>query len=186
MGAGQVSAGRQIRIAAAEDAADIAAIYAPFVANTIVSFETEPPDETETRARISKVLESYPWLVCEQDGRVIGYAYGSQHRVRRAYQWSVDVAVYVDPNHHRGGIARSLYTRLFELLRLQGYYNAYAGIALPNAASVGFHESMGFRPIGIYEEVGFKAGKWVDVGWWQLALQPKQAEPGEPGSRAKG
>ena len=114
----------------------------------------------------------------------VGDAYASQHRVRRAYQWSVDVAVYVAPNHQRGGIARGLYCRLFELLRQQGYYNAYAGIALPNPASVGFHESMGFRPVGVYEQVGFKAGKWVDVGWWQLELQAKPAEPGEPGMRS--
>ena len=179
-----MSSERLIRIAAPADAADIAAIYAPFVAITIVSFETEPPDEAETRARLENVLQRYPWLVCEQTGRVIGYAYASQHRVRRAYQWSVDVAVYVDPNHQRGGIARGLYCRLFELLRQQGYYNAYAGIALPNPASVGFHESMGFRPVGVYEQVGFKAGKWVDVGWWQLELQAKPAEPGEPGMRS--
>ena len=146
-----------------------------------ISFETVAPDAAEMASRIAATLPRYPWLVCEVGGVVAGYAYASQHRVRAAYQWAVDVAVYIDSRYHRQGLGRALYVALFRLLARQGIYNAYAGITLPNAKSVGLHEALGFVPVGVYREVGFKCGRWLDVGWWQLALMPKPAaEPPAP------
>jgi L-amino acid N-acyltransferase YncA len=169
-----------IRAARSSDAAAIAAIYAPIVRDTPISFEVEPPPAAEMAARMRVIVEKFPYLVFEQDGRPLGYAYASKHRDRAAYQWSVEVSVYVDATARRGGVGRALYTELFALLRLQGFYNAYAGITLPNAASVGLHESLGFRRIALYPKIGFKTGGWHDVGWWALDLQPKPAQPAPP------
>ena len=168
----------KIRPASPEDAATIAAIYAPVVADTGISFETEPPDATEMRARIDKTaLAGLPWLVAEDAaGTVCGYAYASRHRERAAYQWSVDVTVYVADGRRGQGVGRGLYTALLPLLAGLGYCQAFAGIALPNAASVGLHEALGFEAIGVYRRVGFKLGLWRDVGWWQKSL----AEAGTP------
>jgi L-amino acid N-acyltransferase YncA len=127
------------------------------------------------RRRIAETTHAYPWLVCERDGVAAGYAYASRHRVRAAYQWSVDVSVYVDAAHRRSRIARGLYTSLFAILAAQGFFNAFAGIALPNPASVALHEDVGFHPIGVYRNVGFKLGAWRDVGWWQRPLQTAAA-----------
>ena len=166
---------KSIRLATESDAAAIASLYRPIVESTAISFETEPPDESEMRRRIAATTPAYPWLVCEREGVVTGYAYASRHRVRAAYQWSVDVSVYVDALHRRAGIARGLYTSLFAILAAQGFFNAFAGITLPNAASVALHEHLGFQPIGISRNVGFKLGAWRDVGWWQRPLQPADA-----------
>jgi len=169
-----------IRLVTHKDAAAIAAIYRPFVESTAISFEIEPPDELEIKKRIDAILPAYPWLVCEQAGRVAGYAYASRHRARAAYQWAVDVSVYVHPDFQRRGIGRALYVSLLHILGAQGFYNAYAGVSLPNAGSVGLHESVGFQPIGVYRNVGYKQGAWHDVGWWELALQPLPQEPRPP------
>ena len=170
-----------IRPAEAKDAEAIAAIYAPHVTSGVASFEAIAPDAAEMRVRIADTTRTHPWLVCEKAGEIIGYAYASNHSARAAYIWSVNVTVYISQAHHRGGVGRTLYTALFELLRRQGFYNAYAGITVPNAGSVGLHEAMGFRLIGMYPEVGFKFGAWRDVGWWHLLLQPKPAgEPAPP------
>ena len=151
------------------DAAACAAIYAPFVRDTWISFELDPPGEGEMARRIAEYGASHGWLVAEVDGVLAGYAYGSPHRTRAAYASSCDVAVYVDPAFARRGLGRALYAALIE--RLAGkYHAAYAGIALPNDASVGLHEAMGFTPVGIYREVGWKLGGWRDVGWWQRLL----------------
>jgi len=169
-----------LRLARHGDARGVAAIYAPVVQTTAISFETEPPTMEDMAQRIQKTLAHWPWMVCDRAGEVLGYAYASQHRERAAYQWSVDVSVYVHPRAHRSGIGRALYTSLIRLLVLQGFYNAYAGITLPNAASVGLHEAVGFRPVGVYRKVGFKLGAWHDVGWWSLLLQPPAARPSSP------
>jgi phosphinothricin acetyltransferase len=168
------------RMAHAGDAAAIAAIYAPYATDTVITFETEAPDTDEMRARIASIGERYPWLVAEFDGEVVGYAYASEYRTRKAYRWSIDVGVYLAPAAHRKGIGRGLYARLFALLRAQGYVNAYGIITLPNAASVGLHEAMGFQPIGTYRHVGYKHGAWLDVGWWHLALTSPPLPPREP------
>lgn len=169
-----------LRLATENDAEQIRAIYAPIVSQTATSFELEPPSPDEIRKRVADTLRLLPWLVCDRDGEVLGYAYASLHRTRPAYQWSVDVSVYVRAGQRRSGLGRALYASLFEILVRQGYYNAYAGIALPNPASVGLHEAIGFRPVGIYREVGYKLSAWHDVGWWQLALQPKLTPPQPP------
>lgn len=171
----------KIRLVVEADAPAIHEIYTPYVLNTPISFELEPPTVEQIAGRIHKYTVKYPWLVFEDDnGTVAGYAYTSAHRERVAYQWSVDVAIYVRPDTQRKGIGRRLYTPLFDMVRLQGYVNAYAGIALPNDASVGVHEAMGFVPVGIYRNVGFKLGKWHDVGWWSLALQSPPVPPSAP------
>lgn len=169
-----------IRLATAGDAGPVAAIYAPNVTGSIISFESEPPDAEEMRRRIEGTLERYPWLVCERGGRVLGYAYAGAHGSRAAYQWSVDVSVYVHGEAHRTGVGRALYTSLFAALRLQGFYNAFAGATLPNPGSVGLHEAMGFRPVGVYRKVGYKMGAWHDVGWWHLPLRERVPDPAPP------
>jgi phosphinothricin acetyltransferase len=169
-----------IRLASESDAEQIRAIYAPYVTHTAISFELELPAVEEMRRRIVDILPHWPWLVCEQGREILGYAYASRHRSRAAYQWSADVSVYVDERCHRLGIGCALYSSLFAILARQGFYNAYAGITLPNAASVALHESLGFQPVGVYHAVGYKLGAWHDVGWWQLVLQPHALPPDPP------
>lgn len=169
-----------LRLITAADAADVADIYRPIVASTTISFETEAPGAADIERRIEDTLPTFPWLVCEDRGRIVGYAYASRHRPRAAYRWSVDTSVYVRPDFHRQGVGRGLYASLFRILEAQGFVSAYAGIALPNPGSVGLHEAMGFQPIGIYRNAGFKLGAWHDVGWWQLAIQAPVAEPRSP------
>lgn len=161
---------KRIRSIEARDAEAARDIYAPFVSGTATSFETEPPAVAEMDRRIRELQDQYPWLVFDGDGQVLGYAYASPHRARKAYQWCVDVSVYVDVSVWHCGVGRALYTALFEILRRQGYVNAYAGITLPNPASIGLHESLGFVPIGVYTRVGFKLGQWHDVSWLHLRL----------------
>lgn len=169
--------GVAIRSARADDAAAIAAIYAPHVEQGYASFEERAPDAVETAERIASAHE---WLVAEDDEGVAGFAYASEHRARAAYRWSVDVTIYIDARAHRRGVGRALYGELFDRLRAQGFVMAFAGIALPNEPSVALHEALGFTPVGIYRTVGFKAGAWRDVGWWGMELQPPPALPVEP------
>ncbi|MGP0063085.1 MAG: arsinothricin resistance N-acetyltransferase ArsN1 family B [Isosphaeraceae bacterium] len=169
-----------IRLAAEDDAEQILEIYAPFCRETPVSFETQPPTVDEMGRRIAKILKSHPWLVCEESGLIMGYAYASPHRERAAYVWSVDVSVYVREGRRRGGVGRALYTSLFALLKLQGFYNALAGTTIPNPGSVGLHRALGFEPVGTYRKIGFKCGAWHDVAWWQLALQEAGTQPEPP------
>jgi L-amino acid N-acyltransferase YncA len=169
-----------IRLATEHDAEQIAAIYAPNVTDTIISFEFEPLSADEMRRRIEVTLQRYPWLVCERHGRVLGYAYAGAHGSRAAYQWSVDVSVYVHEEARRMGVGRALYASLFAALDVQGFYNAYAGATLPNPASVGLHESVGFRPVGVYRGVGYKLGAWHDVVWWHLPIRERVADPDPP------
>ena len=169
-----------IRPATPEDAGWIADLYAPIVRDTVISFELEPPGAEEIGRRIADTLKMYPWLVAERDGRPLGYAYASQHRTRAAYRWSCDVSVYVAPDAHRQNVGTALYTRLLDALTGQGFRNAFAGIALPNAASVGLHERMGFTHLGTYAGVGYKLGAWHDVGWWQKRLSDGDGPPEGP------
>jgi len=160
-----------IRNAALADAGAILDIYAPFITETCISFETETPTIAEFTERIDSLIKSYPFLVCEADSGIVGYAYGSKHRERAAYKYSAEVSVYVAPEYHRQGIGRILYTRLLELLRKQGIFTVYAGITLPNDKSVGLHKSFGFIEAGIYHNVGYKHGKWLDVLWMEKPLR---------------
>jgi phosphinothricin acetyltransferase len=177
--------GTMIRLAGSGDAAAVAAIYAPYVTGASTSFEYEPPDPAEMAARIASTLTCTPYLVFESGGAILGFAYASKHRERAAYQWSVDVSVYVEGRAHRRGVGRALYESLFALLRLQGFYTAHAGITLPNPASIGLHEALGFRPVGVYRSVGFKHGGWHDVGWWQLPLRERTGTPAPPRALAE-
>ncbi|WP_331232467.1 arsinothricin resistance N-acetyltransferase ArsN1 family B [Natronorarus salvus] len=167
-------------MANSDDCTPIRRIYGVYVRETPISFELEVPSESEVRGRIEGVLERDPWLVCEHEGEVVGYAYATPFRGREAYQWSVESSVYVDDRYYRNGVARGLYESLFAILELQAYVGAFAGIALPNTASVGLHESMGFEPVGIYRNVGYKDGEWHDVGWWQRLIRSPPADPTPP------
>ena len=170
-----------IRIANPTDAEAMAAIYAPIVRDTVISFETEPPSVEKMRARVVSTLKLLPWLVSlDEQGVVNGYVYAGRHRERAAYQWSVDTTSYVRADSRGRGVGKALYGALFEELAGLGYFQAFAGIALPNEASVGLHESVGFKPIGIYRNVGFKRGAWHDVGWWQRSIQEPLANPLPP------
>ena len=166
-----------IRVVDPSQAQEVVDIYGPIVASTAISFEIEVPTRQEMEKRIAAALAFGPWLVCAEGERVLGYAYASRHRERAAYRWSVDVSVYVGEPSRRSGVGRALYTSLLALLRLQGFHAAHAGITLPNEASVRLHESLGFRPVGTYPGVGYKCGRWHDVGWWQLPLRDRSGEP---------
>jgi phosphinothricin acetyltransferase len=174
-----------VREARRADGEACAAIYAPSVRDSAISFEDLAPTAEDMSARIERTWRTHPWLVDERDGAVVGYAYAAPHRTRAAYRWAADVAVYVADGSRRVGVARELYERLFELLRAQAVHVACAGVTLPNAASVGLHESLGFDPVGVYRRIGWKAGAWRDVGWWQLALLPQvDGPPPEPAGPA--
>jgi L-amino acid N-acyltransferase YncA len=169
-----------IRLARPEDAPAMLAIYAPFCGESPVSFEIAPPTLAEMTQRIVQITSVYPWLVCERDGRLRGYVYASRHAERAAYRWGADVTAYMHADSRRQGLARALYTALFDILRGQGFFTAYAGITLPNPASVGLHRALGFTLAGVYHDVGFKAGSWRDVSWWELRLQSPMPNPPEP------
>ncbi len=161
----------RIRPATPEDAGSLLAIYAPIVTDTTVSFETVPPGEAEFGQRIATANRDHAWLLAERRGRAAGYAYATRHRAREAYRYSTEVSVYVHPDHRGSGVASALYQQLFETLGELGYYHAYAGITVPNPASMALHRHMGFRRVGTLPRVGFKFGKWRDVSWWHRQLR---------------
>ncbi|MEO9599088.1 arsinothricin resistance N-acetyltransferase ArsN1 family B [Parasphingorhabdus sp.] len=160
----------EIRPATVADAPRCAEIYAPFVTDSWISFELEAPDDEEMAARISKAMRLHDWLVAEVDGVVIGYAYGSEHRSREAYQTSCDITAYIDSDQRRLGVGRRLYEALLPRLKARKMHAAFAGIALPNKASIALHQTMHFEHIGTYKEVGWKMGAWRDVAWFQRLL----------------
>jgi phosphinothricin acetyltransferase len=173
----------RIRLAdPARDAERAAEIYRPSVEGSYISFEEVAPDAAEMASRMRTTLVRTPWLVAEEDGGlVVGYAYASEHRQRAGYRWSVDISAYVDADWHGRGVGRALYMELLALLRRQGFVNVYAGIALPNDASVRLHEAIGMSLIGVYERVGFKLGAWRDVAWYGMRLvAPAAGPPAEP------
>ena len=169
-----------IRDATAEDAAACAAIYAPYVLQTAVSFELEPPTVAELAERIAAAQARHAWLVLEQDGRVVGYAYAGRFSARPAYRWSVEVSIYLERNRRRGGGGRRLYVALLERLAERGYRRAFAGMSLPNVASEAFHAALGFTPVGVYRAVGWKHGAWRDVAWVQRTIADGDDPPDEP------
>jgi len=172
-----------VRLATTSDAEACAAIYAPYVEDTAISFELVAPDAEEMAARIAAALESHAWFVLEQAGRVVGYAYGGPLHRRAAYRWSCEVSVYVEPGRRRTGAGRALYEALFSRLAERGFLRVVAGMTLPNEASSELHRVMGFRSVGVYREIGFKLGAWHDVEMTQRSLaeaEPAGAEPREP------
>ncbi len=163
----------EIRDAGAHDAASIAGIYNHFVLNTSISFEEAPVPDAEMAQRIDGVQAGgLPWLVAEQDGAVIGYAYATKWRVRHAYRFSVESSVYLAPASAGTGVGTALYRVLLDRLRDGGYHLVIGGIAQPNPASVAMHEKLGFKKVAQFSEVGFKFGRWTDVGYWELKLAP--------------
>lgn len=170
----------RIRVAGEQDAEAIAAIYAPHVTRGVASFEESAPTPDEMRARIAKLAGRFPWLVAEEDGAVLGYAYADRFRDRHAYRWAVETTVYVADAAQRRGVGRLLYGKLLDILRAQGFTQAIAAISLPNDASIELHERAGFRRAGVYREVGWKQGRWVDVGLWQAQLSDPPNPPPEP------
>ena len=166
-----------IRAATPDDAAACAALYAPYVTDSAVSFETEPPSTEQMRQRIESAVHTHGWVVSESDGRVEGYAYGGQWRGRAAYRWNAEVSVYLDQGVQRRGTGTALYTALFEHLADRGFQVLLAGMTLPNDASRGLHASLGFEPVGTYRRVGWKLGRWHDVHWMQRTLTPEGSPP---------
>jgi L-amino acid N-acyltransferase YncA len=171
----------KVRAATLDDAAAIAAIYAPYVTASVISFETEAPDAAQMAERMGEAGGHFPWLVaCDGDGTVLGYAYACAFRSRPAYRFSVETTVYVADGAHRRGIGAQLYRTLLPILEAQGYAQAIAAVTLPNQASVALHERLGFRQVGTYEKVGFKFCEWRSVGLWQRELCSLSTRPEEP------
>ena len=170
----------RIRLATPDDASRVAAIYAPYVLDTAISFEEVAPAAAEMQSRIVRVLERHAWIVAGTDAGILGYAYASDHHPRAAYRWSVDTAIYLDPAAYRRGVGRRLYRALFALLARQRYVTALALVVLPNAPSVGLHEATGFALAGVHRAVGYKLGAWQDVGVFTRALREPPDGPEEP------
>lgn len=169
-----------IRPATADDAAACAAIYAPYVTDTTITFETEPPTAEEMARRIEAANRHHAWLVLEVDGEVAGYAYGTQHRTRAAYRWACDASIYLQMGRRRTGAGRALYAALLPILAARGYHRVMGGVTQPNEASIGLHRSFGFTDVGTYRRVGWKLGAWHDVTWLQLDLTPDEEDTAAP------
>jgi phosphinothricin acetyltransferase len=170
-----------IRLANESDAEQILAIYAPFcLPESPVSFELEPPSLAEMKERLRNISATFPWLVWQENSRVVGYAYAGKHKERAAYQWSTDLAIYLAPEAKGKGVAKTLCQVLFELLKQLGYFNVYAGTTLPNPACENLLKSLGCTRVAVYQKVGFKTGRWLDVAWYGLALKPFEDEPKTP------
>ena len=175
----------KIRLITPADADHVLEIYKPYVLNTYITFEYNVPSPEEWKNKIEKITTKYPWLVCTYKEEITGYAYGSTHRDRTAYQWSPESTAYMSEKFHRKGIARILYETLFAMLKLQGYINVYAGVGLPNTKSEEFHKALGFTELGIFKNVGYKLGAWHDTKWFQLHLSPHTINPSPPKSIAE-
>jgi phosphinothricin acetyltransferase len=166
-----------VRLATPADGAACAAVYAPYVEDSSVSFELQPPTADEMAARIARTVERSPWMVAEVDGVVRGYAYGGRHRDRPAYDWTIETTVYVDRAFAGRGVGRAAMTAVLDIVRLQGFHLAVAGVTQPNPASTGLHLALGFRRIGEFEAIGWKQGRWHGVEWFGLELAPRDAPP---------
>lgn len=163
---------RLLRLATPADADAVAAIYAPYVRETPISFELQPPTAEAMAGRIERTLARTPWVVAEVDGVVRAYAYAGRFRDRAAYDWTAESTVYVDRALHRSGLGRATMAAVLRVLRLQGFRLVIAGITLPNAGSEGLHRALGFEPVGTFEGVGWKAGRWHGVSFFELELFP--------------
>lgn len=169
-----------IRIATPQDASSILDIYQPYIEDTSFTFETEVPSVSDFQKRIEDYLLQWPWVVCEENGRIAGYAYGAKHRERKGYQWCVESSIYIHDDYLKRGVGKALYESLLKILEKQGYRNVYAVINLPNERSVQFHEKCGFSFFALYPNVGYKLGQWKNVGWWQINLNEYNLEPEPP------
>lgn len=166
-----------IRLAKRSDVPGILEIYAPFILETSVTFEEIVPDETSFWKRIQEIMAELPYLVCEIDDQIAGYAYASGYRSRASYRWSKEVSVYVHPDFQRRKVADALYTSLNEMVRYQGIADLLAIITMPNEPSVAFHEHFGYSKCGEFSKVGYKLNQWQNVGWFELFLQDENEAP---------
>ncbi len=171
---------QNIRPATPSDAAAMLSIYAPFILNSAVTFETEVPDTEAFADRIRIGIDRFPWLVSEENGSITGYCYAASYRERAAYRWGCEVSIYIRENHRGTGLAHQLYGRLFEILKRLNLLNAYAIITVPNPQSTGFHRKMGFRETGLFKKAGYKHGQWHDVLWMEKNLSEHISHPAEP------
>lgn len=166
-----------IRLAEKRDVPGILEIYSPFILETAVTFEETVPNEASFWERIQEIMAELPYLVCEIDGRIAGYAYASGYRSRASYRWTKEVSVYIHPDFLRKRVAHALYTSLNEMIRYQGIADLLAIITIPNEPSVAFHEQFGYRKCGEFQKVGYKLGQWQNVGWFELFLQDETQAP---------
>ncbi len=169
-----------IRPANSTDADQILAIYAPYIYHSAITFETEVPSAEDFKARVARIIEKYPWLVCEEEGQIIGYAYAGGHRDRIAYQWSVEISVYINEAAHGRGVATHLYQALLALLKIQGVVNIYALITVPNLKSIALHARFGFKELIVFEKIGYKEGAWHDVQWMLLVINAHEKVQSAP------
>ena len=169
-----------IRPANESDAEACAAIYEPYVLETAITFETEPPAAAQMAERIAAATLTHAWLVLEQEGRVVGYAYAHTFAERAAYRWAAETSIYLEMGRRRSGGGRALYEALFERLIERGYRRAIAGMTLPNEASAGLHAALGFEEVGIYPQIGWKNDAWHDVVWLQKTISFDPDPPVEP------
>jgi phosphinothricin acetyltransferase len=169
-----------IRVATKGDAAGILEIYAPFILNSGITQEVEVPSIEDFQQRIISNLEERPWLVCEINSEIAGYVYAGKHRDRKGYQWCIESSVYISEKYFGVGAANALYTALFDILKIQGYVNAYAVITLPNERSIVFHKKFGFNYLTTYKKIGYKLGHWHDVGWMEYEINPHKEDPPDP------
>ena len=172
--------GSTVRDASERDAEECACIYAPYVTDTVITFELDPPGPAQMAERIAAALRTHAWVVLEDGGRIVGYAYGAPFHPRPAYRWSCEVSVYLERGRRRTGGGRALYEALFARLAERGFRTVVAGMALPNEASVGLHRAMGFEPVGTYRRIGWKHGAWHDVAWTQRTIARGEDPPAEP------
>jgi phosphinothricin acetyltransferase len=170
----------RLRVATPDDGAAAAAIFRPYVEDTAIAFEETPPTAAAMTDRIEKTLETYPWIVAEEDGEIVGYAYASRLRDRAAYRWTAELSVYVDRDRRCAGLGSTLYETLLATLDRQGFQSAFAAVTVPNPESVGFHEALGFEHVGTLPDVGHKLGEWHDVAWFERGLGGREADPAPP------
>jgi L-amino acid N-acyltransferase YncA len=166
-----------IRDATERDAEACAAIYAPYVADTAITFEYDPPSVAEMARRITAARRTHAWVVLEDGDRVVGYAYAGPYKERAAYRWTCEVSVYLESGRRRGGAGRALYEALFDRLAERGFRTLVAVMTLPNDASEGLHGALGFEPVGVFRRVGWKHGAWRDVAWAQRSIGPDDGAP---------
>lgn len=169
-----------IRFIRDSDHEGVLAVYAPYVLHTAITFEYEVPTLEEFSSRVRTISKHYPYLVCECDGQIVAYCYGSIHRVKTAYQWSVESTIYISEVYHHRGIADAMYRCLFEILKLQGFVNVYAGISVPDGKSDKFHSKFGFKYLGCFPKIGFKHGKWHDLKWYEYNLEEHRDDMAAP------
>ncbi len=174
-----------LRLVTLNDTAELLSIYAPYITDTAVSFEYEVPTLEAYRERIREIAGHYPYLVWEENGHILGYAYAHRQMDRAAYQWNTELSVYLRPEATGKGLGTKLYGALLELLRLQGFKTAYGCVAIPNAASEALHYKLGFHDAGVWHLTGYKNGAWQDVGWYEKQLAPYDADPVPPTSITK-